>query len=181
MNTGPAQQQGRTRLFVGLMPARDEQRALATAVARIAHGGRAVPAGNLHLTLAFLGAVPVERVAALEDALGSVAAEAFELRLERVGHFPRPRVLWCAATAAPGPLYALQGAVLQALAAAGMGLEVQPFTPHVTVARKVSRYRGPERLARPVCWRLGEFRLVASRTLPEGARYDTLRAFRLHA
>lgn len=177
---GPEGPEARTRLFVALIPPRDERHALAQAVSRIHHGGRPVPADNLHMTLAFLGDVPVKSVTALEDALGRVAGERFELHLERVGHFPRPRVLWCASTAAPGPLYALQGAVRQVLEGAGMTLEARPFTPHVTVARKVSRYRGPAYLPRPVTWRLAEFCLVASRTLAQGARYHTLRAFDLH-
>jgi len=131
------------------------------------------------MTLAFLGEVGREHLEALYDALGAVEGEAFELRLERVGQFPRPRVLWCAASSAPAALYALQGGVARALTAVGMPLEARPFTPHVTVARKVSRYRGPASLPRAVTWRLQDFQLVESRTLPGGARFQRLRAFRL--
>ena len=127
-----------------------------------------MPTGNLHMTLASLGAASVE-------------GDAFELRLERIGHFPRARVLWCAATSAPAALYALQGGVARAVTAAGIALEARPFTPHVTVARKVSRYRGPASLRRAVTWQLREFQLVESRTLPGGARFRALRAFRLQA
>ena len=168
------------RLFVGLMPQPGEDERLAAAVSRLRHGGRPVPAGNLHLTLAFLGHLAPGPGEAAAEALGAVEAPAFRLELATVGHFPRARVLWCAAVPAPGALYRLQGRVAHALSQAGVTLESRPFTPHVTVARKVARYRGPGALGAPVRWTLREFRLVASQTLPQGARYETVRAWGLH-
>lgn len=59
---------------------------------------------NLHLTLAFLGEMPEERVPALTEALTGAAARVapFALRLAGVGGFPglsRPRVVWASAEA----------------------------------------------------------------------------------
>jgi 2'-5' RNA ligase len=167
------------RLFVALAPALAEREALAAAVEDLPHHGRAVVGRNLHLTLAFLGPLAPERASAAEAALATVRGEPFTLELLRVGHFPRPRVLWCAAVAAPAALYAVQGAVARALAGAGFTLERRPFTPHVTVARKVARYRGPQTLSSPVAWPLDAFRLVASRTLPGGAHYEIVRDYAL--
>ena len=175
--TGPA---ARRRLFVGLAPPPAAQAELASAAAALGHGGRAVPAANLHLTLAFLGSIEDGPAQAVEQALAGVRGEPFTLALSKVGHFPRPRVLWCAAVPAPGALYALQGAVAKALAGAGVELESRPFAPHVTVARKVARYRGPAALPSPVAWPLDAFRLVASVTRPAGAEHRTVRAFGLH-
>jgi 2'-5' RNA ligase len=169
----------RRRLFVALAPDLVHREALAAAVTGLPHRGRAVPGRNLHLTLAFLGPLDPERASVAEAALAAVGGEPFTLELVRVGHFPRPRVLWCAAVAAPAALYALQGAVAGALAGAGFALERRPFTPHVTVVRKVARYRGPGALPTPVTWPLDAFCLVASRTLPGGAEYETVREYPL--
>lgn len=171
----------RRRLFVALVPSAQERGALAAAAAELRHGGRAVPAENLHLTLAFLGTVDAAATRAAATALAGVRGPPFELAFSRVGHFPRPRVLWAAAPGAPAALYALQGAVARALGEAGFEQEPRPFTPHVTVARNVARWRGPEALPRAVAWRLDAVTLVASRTLPRGARYRSLLSVRLQA
>jgi len=167
------------RLFVAIVPRPHEAARLAELAAALRHGGRAVPAANLHLTLAFLGGVAQARVPAIEAALATVTGEAFALELRKVGHFPRPRVLWCACVPAPAALYRLQGRVAHVLGEAGLALEARAFTPHVTVARKVARYRGPAELPRPVIWSVRELCLLRSRTLPEGARYEPLRAYGL--
>ena len=61
--------------------------------------GRFERTEKLHVTVAFLGAVEEERLAAVVQALRDASAQcrAFELRFERIGVFPnaqRPRVLW---------------------------------------------------------------------------------------
>src|SRR5437868_6702282 len=90
------------RLFVAaeLSPATCE--GLAAEVARVARldpRAKPVPAANLHVTLAFLGATEPERVPAIEAALCEVAAGAAapSVVVEGLGAFPdraRPRVVW---------------------------------------------------------------------------------------
>jgi 2'-5' RNA ligase len=98
--------------------------------------GRAVDAEQLHLTLAFLGEQPVDRVEAAHEALEAVAAPAFDLRLTGLGVFDerRPRVVW-AGVAEDGPLRGLRARVLSALRGAGLAVERRRFRPHVTLAR----------------------------------------------
>ena len=59
------------RLFVALDPPDGLRRALAAQAAALArtHDGRSTPAGKLHVTLAFLGGVPADRIPALTRAL----------------------------------------------------------------------------------------------------------------
>ncbi|EPX86237.1 2'-5' RNA ligase [Rubellimicrobium thermophilum DSM 16684] len=99
--------------------------------------GRAVDPDQLHLTLAFLGEQPLERLEAAHEALEEIALPAFELRLRGLGLFDehrRPATLW-AGVADDGALRGLRARVLGALHAAGLSLERRRFRPHVTLAR----------------------------------------------
>jgi RNA 2',3'-cyclic 3'-phosphodiesterase len=79
------------RLFVALDLPDDLRQALAArgqALER-AHGGRAVPAANLHVTLDFLGRVPPERAAVLIEALpGALRWPTFQVRLAGAAQRP---------------------------------------------------------------------------------------------
>jgi 2'-5' RNA ligase len=95
-------------------------------------------AENLHLTLKFLGDVERDRVAALADRLGALAAATppFSLRVAGVGAFPslaRPRVLWVGVAASP--LASFADAVELVCRAAGFPAEARPLRPHVTLGR----------------------------------------------
>lgn len=169
------------------------RRAMAEATCDVARasGGRPVPAGNLHVTLAFLGSVPerqlkplaeVARGAAqsLRSALAGEGARGSPLELA-FDHLERWRAaqLLCALSAAPPARTVALARSLQALLTAnGFASDLKPFRPHVTVARKVSR---PSPLAKmsPVVWRFAELALIESRTLPEGALYSVVEAFPL--
>ena len=152
------------RLFLAVWPdapAREALAELASAVARRC-GGRAVPAGKLHLTLAFLGEAEPARVPS--GALAQVAARAapFGLALDRLGGFARAGVAWAGCAGAAPALLDLQAAVEDRLRKAGFALEARPFSPHLTLARHV---RGPVAPAPigPVAWRVGSFALVESK------------------
>lgn len=92
--------------------------------------------GGWHLTLAFLGGVKPDDVAAVVEAIGAVAAHHRPLRLStgRLGAFPRPgsaRVLWYGVADPDGALGAIAAALARAL-----DIRVdEPYRPHVTLAR----------------------------------------------
>ncbi len=95
---------------------------------------------SVHLTLKFLGDIPVGRVeevgAAINEAITDVGP--FTLAGKGVGVFPdfrRPRVVW---TGIAGELAALQGLyerLEQALISIGFPKENRPFRAHLTVGR----------------------------------------------
>lgn len=100
-----------------------------------------VPAQNLHITLKFLGAVPVEKLpelyGLLEEAVSGFAP--FGMEAYGTGMFPSaksPRVLWVGLT---GPgfeiLRAVRDGVEEACEKAGFGRESAAFKPHATVGR----------------------------------------------
>jgi 2'-5' RNA ligase len=118
---------------------------------------------NLHLTLKFLGNVPVERIPALSNAVTAAAHEIkpFDLAICDCGIFPphgRPKVLWIgcanvppashsrdaestgfqpASSTSPLPLAlsSVHAALEDRCAAAGFAREPRSFHPHLTIAR----------------------------------------------
>lgn len=100
---------------------------------------RWVPPGNIHLTLKFLGNIPLEDVTALQGALQTQAdkCSGFEIKLAGLGAFPnlrRPRVLWMGVDAPP-ELFALQQGIEDELSRLGYAREEKKFSPHLTLGR----------------------------------------------
>jgi len=169
----------RQRLFFALWPDDDTRRALAAlARSQAAAGGRLIPAENLHLTLVFLGSRDAGFRQCAERVAERVRAPAFALEFGRVGHWPRPQVLWCAPHSTPDALVGLASTLSDALVACGHEPESRPFHAHVTLARKARRAVAAADHA-PVRWPVSDFHLLASQTHPEGARYRSLRSWPL--
>jgi RNA 2',3'-cyclic 3'-phosphodiesterase len=95
---------------------------------------------RIHLTLRFLGQVPVETVARLAEALAAAAdgQPALRLRALGLGVFPgprRPRVVWVGLAGETEAFGSLQRRLEQALAARGIPPEGRPFRAHLTLGR----------------------------------------------
>jgi RNA 2',3'-cyclic 3'-phosphodiesterase len=173
------------RLFFALWPDESARQALARASAKATRscGGRAVPAGNLHVTLAFLGSVPRRRVTELKDIAERAAAScaygaALSLRFDALAYWPRQQIL-CVVAAEESPrATALAAALKDTAAAAGFTPDLKPFRAHVTVARKVARAPCDGAL-RALVWHFDGFALVDSRTEPEGPIYSVIDSYPL--
>ena len=102
---------------------------------------RRVRAENLHVTLAFLGQTPDERLDDVTAAAREAAAHVprFTLSLDRVGQFPergRPRVVWLGI--ADGAAVVEVGArVYAGLKRRSLRFDDRPLAPHLTLARVV--------------------------------------------
>ena len=95
---------------------------------------------NLHLTLKFLGDIPVAKVEALAQAAQRAASkvEPFEIFVGGCGAFPsrgQPRVLWIGIDDPSGRLTEVHQALEDECAIAGFPREERPFHPHLTIAR----------------------------------------------
>jgi 2'-5' RNA ligase len=127
----------RVRLFCALQLPGETVEAIAAWQLEHLHGGRVVPAENLHLTLVFLGSRPLAEVPAIAVELRGAAAAAgpasFELRSYR--ETPRVGMLVLEETGmsrAAGLVTDLE----RRLTGLGINLRVrQPWRPHVTVLR----------------------------------------------
>jgi len=140
-----------------------------------------------HLTLAFLGAVPVADVPRVTAVLERVAATAsgFLIEFGRVGAFPVPRrarVAWYGVSRPHERAAALAGALRQALAIDDDGA---PFRAHVTLGRAVGHgsvdLRAWVRDADPPAGRLpvDRFELMRSHLGGGPARYERLASIHL--
>jgi 2'-5' RNA ligase len=186
------------RAFVALPLSGPHKEALARLIPDLK---RAAPArlavvrpGSWHLTLKFLGDVPLSGatgVPALIEALAAVDWEGFDLVPGGGGFFPgprRPRVVYVGLASGDGGCRMLAAAVEKALAAVGIPREDRPFAPHLTVARVKD---APDRADRtdwgrvaglldktdwPAC-RADRFVLYQSVLGPQGARHEELRSF----
>ncbi|HEY0789229.1 MAG TPA: RNA 2',3'-cyclic phosphodiesterase [Thermoanaerobaculia bacterium] len=102
---------------------------------------------SIHLTFAFLGDTPAERVDAIARSLDSCAdARAIDVRGGEVGLFPderRPRVAWIGLEP-HDTVSALAGRLRAALADAGIAFDPKPFRPHLTVARVKAPWRASD-------------------------------------
>jgi 2'-5' RNA ligase len=164
------------RLFFALWPddsARARLEALAAELATAA-SGRPVPIAKVHLTLAFLGDVPVERIAAAVDAARAVRPAPFAFALDRVGSFRGARVAWAGCVEPPAALAALAADLADRLVAAGFATDPRPYAPHATLARRIGRTIATAPVA-PIGWPVDGFSLVRSE-LGTG-RYAVLEAF----
>jgi len=94
---------------------------------------------NMHLTLKFLGNVPVSHLEFLKQMLAQAtdSITQFDLQIGGIGSFPnsnRPRVLWVGIHA-PALLSNLQKAIEEGAKRLGYEKEERPFSPHLTLGR----------------------------------------------
>ena len=167
------QPEARLRVFFALWPPAAVAAALhrvASAIAREA-GGRPMARDTLHQTLAFIGEIPESRVAQLQElAAGLIDCPAGTLNLDRLGYWRHNHIVWAAPSAPSPPLGVLAERLGAALEGAGFRVEKRPFTPHVTLLRKV--HNQPELpVLPPQKWPVDDFVLVASQLTPEGSTY----------
>jgi 2'-5' RNA ligase len=150
---------------------------------------RRVKADNLHLTLAFLGWTPDER---LDEATGAAreaaaAVARFELGFQGAGRFPergRPRVVWIGIAEGGPSVLALGAGVTAGLRSHGLRFDDRPLSPHLTLARVHDDASSAEAktiaaaletLATPrLQFMVEEIAVVQSVLSPKGPRYTAL-------
>ena len=136
---------------------------------------------DLHLTLAFIGAISNAQRQVLAAALPTLATQAKQIpQLGPTGFetWPipeKPRV-WVAAYALPDALRQSVIQVQAVLADAGLPVDGRPFRPHITLARfarnAVAAAPSPARLEHPA--RVEAIGLYCRTTSRDGPRYMTL-------
>jgi len=145
-----------------------------------ATGGRVTRAETIHLTLAFLGDVPADRVPAATAAAKRVNVPRHAFAVDEARFWPHNRIVWAGPKDTPAPLAELAVQLRRELLAEGFRLEARPFAAHVTLIRKA---RAPDSLPPipRIDWPVSEFVLVCSTLAREGSRYDVIGRFALEA
>jgi len=167
---------GHLRYFVALLPDPEAARALGQLARGMAAeaGGRPLAAGDIHMTLAFIGARETVFGERLASAIAPLAAgPAYPslplTRLGRFGRAGRPALLWAGPDTTPGWLAELAGELRRALRAMPCEFDERPLVPHLTLVREArpGAAFGPA-LAPAV--RVAAWRLAVGRNRPPGER-----------
>jgi len=95
---------------------------------------------GIHVTLSFMGDIPVATAENILELLPGVTAgfRPFELAISGLGAFPNlrcPRVLWAGLAGELEMLSELRSAVEDAVGRLGLPKEQRPFSPHLTLGR----------------------------------------------
>jgi 2'-5' RNA ligase len=173
------QTEPRQRLFFALWPDDAVRTALSQAATELL-GKRIkrVAAANLHLTLAFAGAVSLPVRQCLEAAAADIRGSAFDLCIDHVGHWPRPRIAWIGPTHTPPALWSLAGCLRTTLEECGLQTETRPYQPHITLARKLGKPPASTQI-NPVHWSIRRFCLLESVSTSRGVSYQILASWML--
>ncbi len=181
-----------TRTFISLDLSEEAREALRRELRRLERalpGVRMTDPASLHLTLAFLGELDDEALAAVIALTGEVARQTppFRLALKGLGVFgppTSPRVIWAGVSGDTRRLLALQRRLADALEAQGYPREQRPFAPHLTLARlsrpldeaAYLRLRGllESKAPQPTRWPVAEVQVMRSELAAAGARYTAL-------
>lgn len=163
-----------SRLFFALWPDPAVANELAHWAQHAQHlcGGRMMRPDTFHLTLAFLGQVPDDRVPELQTLLHARPWLGGSLSLDCYGRFRGPRIVWAGPSACVPWLGRMHAALARALSRLGFDAVDGPFRPHVSLLRQA----GPQDLAalpapRPVGWDVRRLALVASTPRDAGSYY----------
>ena len=189
------------RLFIAIPipePVRDEiirvQQELQPLVPR--NVARWTRPDQFHLTLRFLGDVPVAGLEKLKESVNTVCrtAQPLQLRAEGVGFFPNPRsprVVWAGIHDREGRLAELQQQIETAVGQFSPEPGEKNFTGHVTLGRlknprpadTSSLASRAQTLAKRVFgeWTAQEIEIIQSELSSAGARHKLLAALRLGA
>jgi len=145
---------------------------------------------GIHLTLKFLGDVPLFQRSTIEHALAEIAPRhtAFHLTAQGLGCFPnlkRPRVVWVGMQGQLQTLSAVHDDVEAWIAPMGYPAEERAFNPHLTLGR-VNRDADRENITRlgaiiehtssgeAQSWQVETISLMRSELKPGGAVYTEL-------
>jgi len=163
------------RVFFALCPDAPVRARIAQAARRmhLLTQGRRIPEQQLHLTLAFIGAVSEEDLKQLLSPPKGIFTPAFLMTLDEWGWWARKSIGWAGPSVVPTALRQLADNLENWLRAAGFNLEPRHFAAHVTLVRHGESAVLPK-FSAPIHWHVGEFSLVNSLLAPEGARYNVL-------
>jgi 2'-5' RNA ligase len=187
------------RLFIAVPipePVRDEIIRVQREMQLLARRGavRWTRPDQFHLTLRFLGDVPVADLEQLKESVNAVCRSARPLRLraEGIGFFPNPhspRVVWVGIDDKEGLLVDLQKRIETAVRPFTAEPGTENFAGHVTLGR-LKNLKPPD--ARKLAahaqtvedrmfgeWTADKIEIIRSELSPAGARHTTLAAFRL--
>ena len=167
------------RLFFALWPEAKIRKELLQrySLTRAARLGKPVAPSNLHITLHFLGNIPVHRIDCFLSQAEKLRAQPFSLNLTKTGYFKKPKVSWVGVDTVPDQLSRLHTELATLIQACGYHPEQRAYSPHVTMARKVLLAAPIEERLPPVVWAVRRFVLVQSISCDQSIEYRVKASF----
>jgi len=149
---------------------------------------------NAHLTLKFLGKVPIEKLVDIKNTFKMTIKKfsTFSLRTDSIGNFPlkgNPRIIWLGLKSNKDIAQALVSSIEQALEALNFEKEKRRFLAHATLGRvtstrnimKLKNAIKNYRTARQLNQKIKTITLYQSQLTPSGPIYTNLKDFPLSA
>jgi len=167
------------RLFFALWP-NDEARSQITDNRKCfdlkSEKSRLVSSDNFHVTLHYIGNVTRDQMYCLGRQAKQVNAKSFDLSLDYTGHFKKPKVFWFGCRRIPQALIELHNNLGREISECEFTPDSRPFSPHVTVARKINQEPEPA-VIKPVHWHIDRFVMVESVSVFGGVRYEVVESY----
>ncbi len=138
--------------------------------------GQPVMPADLHVTLAFLGQQPLDRLPVLEQIAAPLRATRFHLQLDQLQQW-HSGLMVLTPSQAPEALLHLQAELQRHLLAAGLPVESRPFRPHLTVLRRALTV--PLTVPPSFAWTAQKWGLFASEPGSAGPRYRLVKSWPL--
>lgn len=93
---------------------------------------------NLHITIRFIGEIPMYVVNSICNELSKLTYKPFKVKVQGIGVFPsisRPRVIWAGITEGIDELTYIHETIEKMLRKLGIPPDREKFVPHITLAR----------------------------------------------
>lgn len=166
MSDGPV-----ARSFLACWPDRSTTQQLKQCADRVHEqvGGRVIRQENLHATLVFLGELIPAQVSAVAACCVPLP-KVFRLDLDRIGYWKSKGIVWIGTKSPDIEFNQFVESLRDRLRRVGFRIDNRPFTPHITLLRKV--HRRPRVVLDKSEWVINEYALVASELSSDGARYS---------
>lgn len=137
-----------------------------------------VNAGNLHVTVCFLGSVNGDCEVALMAAASDIAMAPVSLTFDQLSFWKVPQVLCLTSSLGDSGASRLAGEISTLARRLGIRLDERPYLPHVTLARGVKDK--VDIAFDPVVWAANSFCLVQSCSTESGVEYRVLKCWPAH-
>ena len=140
--------------------------------------GQIVDKNNWHITLAYFGAIDENIQTCLEQQAVKIQSQPFDLNLQSLGFWKKPKVAWLAPQIIPDTLKQLAFDIQQNLIPCGYEPETRDYQPHVTLVKKAQQPPLTNEI-QPIHRQVDEFCLIESKTFPTGAEYQVIKRWDL--
>ncbi len=135
---------------------------------------------NLHITLCFVGNVPLYKINCIKHAADKIKFKPFELTLNKFNIFRKAKIFYLGMMSFPDELMNIQKALSECLTHCDCYAELRDFTPHMTLKRKIKISEMSDLLAEKspeILWRVNRFALVESISVEGGVVYKPIQFF----